>query len=81
MIFKELLIASRLPPPALLISEALSLFEIDNIYIANSIAKKRKRAADKLNNPIPSSSKELENLLEISEPKTAPREPPAIITP
>ena len=45
------------------------------------MAKKRNNAADKENNSRPSSSKDPENLFEISEPNIAPSEPPAIMTP
>ena len=51
------------------------------IFIANNIAKNNKIAADNVKNSKPYSSKEFENLFDISEPNIAPREPPAIITP
>tara|TARA_Y100000741_G_scaffold342495_1_gene305538 strand:+ start:47 stop:202 length:156 start_codon:yes stop_codon:yes gene_type:complete len=49
--------------------------------IASSIAKNNNIAEDMLKNSRPKSLKEFENLFEISEPKSAPNDPPAIIIP
>ena len=73
--------ASKLPPPVLLIFVELFFFEIVINTAESNIAKNKKKAAEILNKIKPESLKVLENLFEISEPKRAPKDPPAIIIP
>ncbi|MDA9266663.1 DUF368 domain-containing protein [Gammaproteobacteria bacterium] len=51
------------------------------IFFMGFIAKKSKIVADKQKSSNPNSSNEEANLLDISEPKRAPSDPPAMITP
>ena len=51
------------------------------IYIAITIAQNNKIDADNTKNSKPEFVNDLDNLTDISEPKIAPREPPAIIKP
>ena len=56
------------------------LFELE-IYIAINIAQKSKIDADNTKNSKPEFVNESDNLTDISEPKMAPKDPPAIINP
>ena len=72
-------IASDHPPPTL--STRTMLLFIFTIYRAKSIAKNNKIEEEKANNSRPKFVKDSDSLTEISDPKMAPKDPPAIINP
>ena len=72
-------IASDHCPPTFWARTILSL--VFTIYLASRIAKNNKAADEKANNSRPKFVKDSDSLTEISEPKIAPRDPPAIIKP
>ena len=51
------------------------------IYLANSIAENNKTDEEKANNSRPKFVKDSDSLIDISDQKIAPRDPPAIIKP
>ena len=51
------------------------------IYLASNIAENNKIEEEKANNSRPKFVKDSDSLTDISDPKIAPRDPPAIIKP